>query len=46
LRVQTSRANDQDEITYALGLLRPHLNYFQPIARGFCGLAGQSLAGR
>jgi hypothetical protein len=45
LRVQTSRAPDQDEITYALALLRP-LNDGQPIAQGFCALAGQSLAGR
>jgi hypothetical protein len=46
LRVQTSRATDQDEITYVLALLRAPLNDCQPIAQGFCGLAGQSLAGR
>jgi hypothetical protein len=46
LRVQTSRATDQDEITYALALLRPPLNHRRPIAQGFGGLDGQSLAGR
>jgi hypothetical protein len=46
LRVQTSRATDQDEITHALARLRPPMNHGQPIAWGFCGLAGQSLAGR
>ena len=29
-----------------LALLRPPLDHYQPIAQGFCGLAGQSLAGR
>jgi hypothetical protein len=46
LRVQTSRAIDQNEITYALALLRPPPNHCQPVAQAFCGLAGQSLAGR
>jgi hypothetical protein len=46
LRVQTPRATDQDEFACALVLLSPPLNYYQPIAQGFCGLAGRSLAGR
>ena len=37
MRVQTSRAANQDEITYALALLRPLLNHCQPITQGFCG---------
>jgi len=44
LRVQTPRAADQDEITYALA--RRVLKHCPPIARGFRRLAGQSLAGR
>jgi len=46
LRVQTPRAADQDEITDALALLRSPLTYCQPIARDFCGLASQFLAGQ
>ena len=46
LRVQTLRATDQDEITYTPALLRPPLNHCQPVAQGFCGLTGLSLAGR
>jgi hypothetical protein len=46
LRVQTSRATDQDKITHGLARLRPLMNHGQPIAWDFCGLAGRSLAGR